>query len=429
MKYQEILDYLYSQLPMFHRIGAAAYKADLEKTLKLAELLGNPQNKLKVIHIAGTNGKGSVSHLLASVLQEAGYKTGLYTSPHLRDFRERIRINGKMISKSAITGFIKRHKPELDIIRPSFFEMTFGLCLDYFSKNKTEVAIMETGMGGRLDSTNILHPDLCIITNIGFDHMAFLGDTLPKIAAEKAGIIKAGIPVVVGEAGAETRVVFKEKAASVKAPLFFSKEIYKVEKLKESSFSVLMVKITKLKNKENFEVSCPLAGEYQLENLSTLMAAIDLLKHSGYRISQNEVIAGISKVKENTGFMGRWEILRTKPLVICDTGHNPDGIKAVLSQIQTLKYRNLHFVLGMVEDKDISRILRMLPLSATYYFCKADIPRGLDANELARQASNVGLQGIVYSSAKEAYAAALSESKSDDLVFVGGSTFIVAEVI
>lgn len=429
MKYQEILDYLYSQLPMFHRIGAAAYKADLEKTLKLAELLGNPQNKLKVIHIAGTNGKGSVSHLLASVLQEAGYKTGLYTSPHLRDFRERIRINGKMISKSAITGFIKRHKPGLDIIRPSFFEMTFGLCLDYFSKNKTEVAIMETGMGGRLDSTNILHPDLCIITNIGFDHTDFLGDTLAKIAAEKAGIIKAGIPVVVGEAGAETRVVFREKAASVKAPLFFSKEIYKVEKLKESSFSVLRVKITKLKNKENFEVSCPLAGEYQLENLRTLMAAIELLKHSGYRISQNEVIAGISKVKENTGFMGRWEILHTKPLVICDTGHNPDGIKAVLSQIQTLKYRNLHFVLGMVEDKDISRILRMLPLSATYYFCKADIPRGLDANELTRQASNVGLQGKVYSSVKEAYAAALSESKSDDLVFVGGSTFIVAEVI
>ncbi|MEI6575583.1 MAG: folylpolyglutamate synthase/dihydrofolate synthase family protein [Bacteroidota bacterium] len=428
MNYQETLDYFFSQLPMFHRIGATAYKADLEKTYALAAMLGNPQQKLRAIHIAGTNGKGSVSHMLASVLQEAGYKTGLYTSPHLKDFRERIRINGHMIPKSFVSGFVNRHKKELDAIQPSFFEMSFGLCLEYFSEQNTEIAVMETGMGGRLDSTNILNPDLCVITNISFDHTQFLGDSLVKIAFEKAGIIKTGIPVVVGEANSETKAVFIKKARDVRTIVHFASDHFIVEKL-DNSLDSIHVLATHKAEQESQQLDCPLAGDYQLLNIRTLLTAIEVLNNNGFRIGPDAIRTGILKTKTNTAFRGRWELIRKRPRVICDTGHNLDGIHAVMTQLFSLTYTRLHLVLGFVEDKNLKDILGLFPKDATYYFCKADIPRGLNVNILQQQASASGLFGKTYDSVREAYKAALSAASNQDLIFIGGSTFVVAEVI
>lgn len=428
MDYQQTLDYLYSQLPMFTRIGAAAIKKDLTNTLALCEILGNPHKTFKTIHIAGTNGKGSVSHMLASVLQAAGYKTGLYTSPHLKDFRERIRINGEMIPQETVVEFVASNRQHFDAIQPSFFEMTVALCFDYFAKEKVDVAIIETGLGGRLDSTNVITPVMSVITNIGWDHMDMLGDTLPKIAAEKAGIIKPKIPVIIGEYSGETAGVFIRKAKETHSPMLFADGEMRLENFdntgEKACFDVHMGRTLLYK-----EVACDLTGIYQQKNIPTALLAINQLQKVGWNIVEPHIRQGLANVKTSTGLMGRWQKLSGSPLAYCDTGHNEDGMRLVLQQISRMKYTRLHFVLGMVKDKDIGKILSLLPKDATYYFCRADIPRGLDAQLLQQQAAQSGLEGKVYLSVKEAYDAALQSANADDMVFVGGSTFTVAEVV
>ena len=396
---------MYSQLPMFQRIGPAAYKADLSNTIKLCELLGNPENAFRAIHVAGTNGKGSVSHMIASVLQEAGYKTGLYTSPHLKDFRERIRINGVMIPEEKVVDFIAAHKEGFTGIGLSFFEMTVGMAFDYFSKEKVDIAVVETGMGGRLDSTNVLTPLLSVITNIGYDHTQFLGDTLKKIAGEKAAIIKHNVPAIIGETQEEVKNVFIDRAKETGSPLSFA-------------------------DQGNYPGIEPcLAGEWQKRNLKTALAAIIALGKTGFNISEDQIRSGIENTLSNTGLLGRWQTLQNKPLAICDIGHNRDGVMEVLKMIDQTPHQALHFVLGMVADKNVEPVLELLPESATYYFCKADIPRGMDVHELKEQASKYHLSGKSYKNVKEAYRTALDNANENDLVFVGGSTFVVAEIL
>ncbi len=396
---------MYSQLPMFQRIGPAAYKADLSNTIELCKLLGNPENAFRSVHVAGTNGKGSVSHMIASVLQEAGYKTGLYTSPHLKDFRERIRINGAMIPEEKVVDFISAHKQGFTGIGLSFFEMTVGMAFDYFSKEKVDIAVVETGMGGRLDSTNVLTPLLSVITNIGYDHTQFLGDTLKKIAGEKAAIIKSGIPAIIGETQEEVKDVFIDRAKKIGSPLSFA-------------------------DQGNYPGIEPcLAGDWQKRNLKTALAAIIALSKARFNISEDQIRSGIENTLSNTGLLGRWQILQNKPLAICDIGHNRDGVREVLKMIDQTPHQTLHFVLGLVADKNAEAVLELLPESATYYFCKADIPRGMDVHELKEQASKYHLSGKSYKSVKEAYQAALGNANESDLVFVGGSTFVVAEIL
>jgi dihydrofolate synthase/folylpolyglutamate synthase len=430
MNYKHTLNYLYEQLPMFHRIGAAAYKADLTNTHKLMELLNHPHHTFKTIHIAGTNGKGSTSHMLASVLQHAGYKVGLYTSPHLKDFRERIRVNGKMIARKYVCEFVANYKTDCDKIQLSFFEWTVGLAFDYFRTQKVDVAIIETGLGGRLDSTNVITPLLSIITNIGFDHMNLLGNTLPKIAIEKAGIIKHHVPVVIGETSTKTDSVFIKKAKSENASIYFAANEYQavIKKNFKTADAFLTIDIIKYDVIEYKNLKLDLTGSYQLKNVVTIIKIIDLLqKH--FIISKKAIYSGLQSVKETTGLMGRWQVLKQKPLVICDTGHNEDGINEVLKNIGLTKYNKLHFVLGMVNDKDIATILKMLPKDATYYFCKANLPRGLDAQLLSEQAARKKLFGKSYKSVKQAMKAAIKQATANDLVFIGGSTFTVAEVV
>ncbi len=404
--YQETLDWLFAQLPMYQRVGGIAYKKDLSNTIKLTDYLGNPENKFKSIHVAGTNGKGSVSHMLASVLQEAGHKVGLYTSPHLKDFRERIKINGKMIPKRNVTTFVKEHKPFFETQSLSFFEMTVGLAFDYFSNQKVDVALIEVGMGGRLDSTNILTPQLSVITNIGMDHTAFLGETLSAIAKEKAGIIKSEVPVVIGETQDETTPVFKKIAKEKKAEIYFA-EAFK--------FKI-------------FETD--LKGNYQKKNLQTVLATLNVLKEKTvFNISEISIRNGLKKVIANTGLMGRWQVLKEKPKVVCDTAHNKEGLTYVLQQLEQEQYENIHFVLGFVSDKDIEGLLGLFPKDALYYFCKPDIPRGMEVSVLIENAKNAGLKGRGYSSVKEAYSTSLKMSALGDLIYVGGSTFVVAEII
>lgn len=406
MNYPQTIDYLFSQLPMFHRIGQAAYKANLDNIIALSGLLGNPQDTFSSIHIAGTNGKGSTSHLLASVLQESGYRTGLFTSPHLRDFRERIRINGKMIPEAEVVSFVEKMKNEFQSIQPSFFEMTTALAFDYFAKNKVDIAVLETGMGGRLDSTNIITPVISVITNISTDHTQFLGHTLEKIASEKAGIIKAGVPVVIGETQKETEPVFREKANETGSEIFFAGQLIKEHPYQTS-----------------------LKGNYQKKNMKTALQAIAVLQNKGFRITEDNIRSGFLKVVENTGLMGRWQKLSDAPLTICDAGHNKDGIKEVVKQLSETPHKKLHFVLGMVSDKDHDEILELLPREAVYYFCKPDIPRGLEVNELKTKAEKFGLKGEKYPSVMDAFRAAQKNAGKDDLVFAGGSTFVVAEVV
>ncbi len=431
MNYQQILDYLYTQLPMFQRIGAAAYKADLNNTLAICNLLKNPQNNFKSIHIAGTNGKGSTSHLLASILQAAGYKVGLYTSPHLIDFRERIKINGEMISQEYVVDFISNYKSAFEKIAPSFFEMTVGLAFNYFSNEKVDIAIIEVGLGGRLDSTNVITPELSIITNISFDHVALLGDTLEKIAAEKAGIIKSGIPVIIGETQNEIVHVFKKKALEQHADIYFSDSIYKVKNLRNEYHNKLYLLMDIEKNNESYltNVKSELLGYYQQKNIPAVLCAIDILNDKKYTITKEHVLQGICNVINITGLLGRWQILLEKPLTVADTGHNESGIKEVIKQIGKTKHQQLHFVLGMVNDKDISKVLNLLPKTAIYYFCKATIPRALDEKELLIQALKIGLIGNHYSTVKEALAAAKMNAKSEDLILIGGSTFTVADAL
>lgn len=428
MNYQETLDWMFNKLPMYQRIGGAAYKADLNNTIALLNLLGNPHHDFKSVHIAGTNGKGSTSHTLASIFQEAGYKTGLYTSPHLRDFRERIRINGEMIPQDQVVDFVEKHKDSFEKMQLSFFEMTVGMAFDYFSKEKVDIAIVEVGMGGRLDSTNLITPEISVITNIGLDHVQFLGDTLEKIAWEKAGIIKESIPVVIGETQPETRPVFEKKAAECHSPIFFADQIFDCDKIHIESKT--LQKYDLWKNNELYLEACeiPLMGNYQRKNLTTVICAIDLLREQ-FQLSDNDIRDGIANVIRNTHLMGRWQILNDDPLTIADTGHNVDGIREVISQLAEMNYNKLHFVIGMVNDKDIDHILQLLPHHCEYYFCKADIPRGLDAKILAEKAFELGLRGKVYDSVRDAYQSAVNAAHFDDVVFVGGSNFVVAEVV
>jgi dihydrofolate synthase/folylpolyglutamate synthase len=429
MNYQQTLDYLYSQLPMFTRDGASAFKKDLTNTLELCKRLGDPHKKFKSVHIAGTNGKGSTSHMLAAILQTAGYKTGLYTSPHLRDFRERIRIDGEMISEEHVIDFVRGHRRDFEEVKPSFFEMTVAMAFDAFAKAKVDIAIIEVGLGGRLDSTNIITPLLSVITNIGWDHMNMLGDTLPLIAGEKAGIIKPGIPVIVGEYQPDVADVFINKARAENAPMSFASEDWGILKLEVSS-EYLKFDIQKKDSGLRIQgLRLDLPGIYQLKNVKTVLSAVNELRHQGFAISDEQINAALGSVKNLTGLHGRWETLSHHPLTICDTGHNPEGITEVLKNIESTPHENLHIVMGVVNDKDISKILAMLPKHATYYFCKPDIPRGLDAELLQQKAGTLGLHGEIYVSVKAALKMAQSQADKNDLVFVGGSTFVVAEIV
>ena len=404
MTYQETTAWLFDQLPMFQMQGASAYKKDLTNTLLLVEHLHHPETKFKSIHVAGTNGKGSTSSMIASVLQEAGYKVGLYTSPHLKDFRERIRINGEMISEEFVVDFVAFNKPFFEENQLSFFEMTVGLAFDYFAKEQVDVAVIEVGMGGRLDSTNIITPLVSVITNIGLDHTQFLGDTLPKIAAEKAGIIKSNIPVVIGECLDETKSVFVAKSKTENAPIYFAQD-----------------------NPEVF-YECALLGDYQIHNKKTVLQTIKLLQ-AQFKIEENHIMLGLKNVILNTGLLGRWQILKQKPFVVCDTAHNSHGLKVVVSQISKHQFETLHVVLGVVNDKDLDTILPLFPKNAKYYFCKPNLPRGLNADLLQVKAANFGLQGEVFDSVSSAYIAALDVAQDVDFIYIGGSTFVVAEIV
>jgi dihydrofolate synthase/folylpolyglutamate synthase len=442
MTYQQTIDYLYTQLPVFTRVGASAYKANLDNTIELCNRLDNPQHKFKSVHIAGTNGKGSTSHMLAAVLQVAGYKTGLYTSPHLKDFRERVRINGEMISEQLVIDFVAAHKQDFEEIQPSFFEMTVGLAFEIFANEKIDIAIIETGLGGRLDSTNIITPLLSIITNIGWDHMNILGDTLQLIAAEKAGIIKPNIPVIVGEKQDGVADIFIRKAEKENASISFASGLFnsKVKIQNSKGYDDLLdVEIIQLTthNSQPITNSQPtthnlqldLTGSYQLKNVKTILSAVNELRLQGYTITDEHIKTALRQVKTLTGLHGRWETISTNPLTICDTGHNPDGVEEVLKNIASVKFDQLHFVIGMVNDKDSSKVLSMLPKNAVYYFCKPDIPRGLGAENLKGKAESFGLRGGVYDSVKDALLSAQTAAANTDLVFVGGSTFVVAEVV
>ena len=428
MTYQETLDWMFNKLPMYQRIGALAYKPDLNNTIQLFNLLNNPQNDFKSIHVAGTNGKGSVSHMLASVFQEAGYKTGLYTSPHLRDFRERIRINGEMIPQEKVMQFTETYKEAFEKMELSFFEMTTGMAFDYFSKEKVDIAIIEVGLGGRLDSTNLITPELSVITNIDLDHTKFLGDTRAKIAYEKAGIIKPGIPVVIGETHPETQQVFIDKAKEYDSPIYFADQLFDCDKIHIESYTEQRFDIWKNSELYLESLEIPLMGNYQQKNLTTVICAIDLLRER-FNLTEDVIRDGIARVIRNTHLMGRWQILNKDPLTIADTGHNPAGISEVVRQLAEMSYSRLHFVLGMVNDKDIDSVLQMLPRNCEYYFCKADIPRGLDANILAEKAFDMGLRGQVFESVSHAYRSAVNAAHFGDVVFIGGSNFTVAEVV
>ena len=430
MNYQQTLDYLYAQLPMFSRIGAAAYKKDLHNTIALCEALDNPHTKFKSIHIAGTNGKGSTSHMLAAILQQAGYKTGLYTSPHLKDFRERIRINGEMISRDFVVNFVQRTMTLSEAIQPSFFELTVAMAFDYFEKEKVDIAVIETGLGGRLDSTNIITPLVSIITNIGYDHMNLLGNSLPEIAGEKAGIIKAGVPVVIGEYLPETKDVFIRKARELAAPICFAQEEYQAANIRYSPAS-LRCDVTNTVHQvtESFELD--LNGFYQVKNLSTVLCAEGLLIQQGFSISNESEKQALQNVKQLTGLHGRWEVIDTNPVTVLDVAHNEDGIRQVLKQLSLIEQApsTVHFVLGMVKDKDVTKALSLLPTSGHYYFSHAHIPRAMPPEELKQKAAGFNIHGNCFDDVNAAIAAARTAAKPGDLILVFGSVFLVAEVV
>ena len=428
MNYAETTNWMFNKFPMYQKIGAKAYKPDLGNITELLDFLGNPQNSFKTVHVAGTNGKGTVSHTLASIFQECGYKTGLYTSPHLLDFRERIRINGQMIPEQNVIDFIGDNKAKFEEMQLSFFEMATGMAFDYFAKEKVDIAIIEVGLGGRLDSTNVIKPELSVITNISLDHVCMLGNTLAEIAVEKAGIIKPNTPVVIGETQPETKDVFIKKAEECKAPIYFADQIIDCDKVHIESLDYQKFDIWKNNELYIEAVEFPLLGYYQKKNLATAICAVEILKEK-FNIDNKDIVNGLEFVVKNTNLMGRWQILSRQPLVIADTGHNVGGIKEIVMQLSDMTFRKLHFVLGCVNDKDIDGILHLLPHYAEYYFCKADIPRGLDANILAEKALEAGLRGNVYESVQQAYNSALNNARFEDIVFIGGSNFTVAEVI
>ena len=405
MTYTDTVNWMFSQLPMYQNQGKIAYKIDLSNTLLLAKHLNNPEVKFKSIHIAGTNGKGSTSHMLASVLQEAGYNVGLYTSPHLKDFRERIKINGKEVSKQFVIGFIKRNKAFFEKHSLSFFEMTVGMAFDYFAKQKVDIAIIEVGLGGRLDSTNIITPEVSVITNIGLDHTQFLGNTLHAIAEEKGGIIKKNIPVVIGETQEETTLVFNRIATEASSEIYYADNL-----IKEAYIS-------------------DLKGSYQEKNLKTAVQTIKVLQEQNWKVTLSHIKNGLQQVVKNTGLKGRWQVLQENPKVICDTAHNQEGLMYVMKQLQEEAYKDLHIVFGVVNDKDVNSIISLLPKKAKYYICKPNIPRGKDKDVLLAYFKERNYVGNVYKSVNEAYKEALIAAKKEDVIYVGGSTFVVAEII
>lgn len=428
MTYQQTVNYLYSRLPMFTKIGVTAFKKDLDNSIALCNALGHPQNKYKTIHVGGTNGKGSTSHMLAAILQKAGYKTGLYTSPHLKDFRERIRINGKMAPKGFVTSFVKEQKKLINEIEPSFFEVTMAMAFAYFAQEEIDVAVIEVGLGGRLDSTNIIQPDLSVITNISLDHTNILGNTLTEIAFEKAGIIKPSTPVIIGEHHPETDPIFLKKAKEQKADLVFAaNQLHVASSTKKNTY--LELEIYQANQPFLKKLLLDLTGTYQLKNILTVLATVKTLRKIGYHLTDEAIYSALKAVKKLTGLQGRWQTLTKKPLVICDTGHNKAGITEVVQNIKQTPHKHLHMVIGMVKDKDISTVLALLPKNATYYFCQPQLERALPANELAKQAANYQLQGATFSSVQQAVANAKSDAKENDLIFIGGSTFVVAEII
>jgi dihydrofolate synthase / folylpolyglutamate synthase len=429
MNYKEVLDYLNSQLPMFHRIGKAAYKANLDNTYALDEYFNHPHKKFKTIHVAGTNGKGSVSHFLASILQTAGYKTGLYTSPHLKDYRERIKINGIDIPENYVISFIEKHKPFFAKIQPSFFEMTVALAFDYFASEKVDIAVIEVGLGGRLDSTNIIKPLISVITNISLDHTDLLGDTLEKIAAEKAGIIKKDVPVVIGENHKKTRHVFIQKAEEVDSPIYLADYTYSANSSYFTSDHKQSFNILK-NNKICFEnLKTGLLGNYQQKNIVTVIQAIEVLRSKNIKIKDEDIFSGVLNVIPNTNFKGRWQIINDRPLTICDTGHNENGMEYIVRQISGTHYNRLHIIFGVVSDKNIDGILKQLPKDAIYYFTKANIPRALDEKSLSKQAENFRLKGETHATVADAFKNAKKNALPDDMIFIGGSTFVVAEIL
>lgn len=423
MDYQNTLTYLYESVPMFQQIGSGAYKEGLENTKTLDEYFGHPHRQYRTIHVGGTNGKGSCSHTLAAVLQEAGYRVGLYTSPHLVDFRERIRINGEMMPEKYVVDFVEKHRAFFEPLYPSFFELTTAMAFRYFADEKVDVAVIEVGLGGRLDCTNIITPDLCIITNISFDHTQFLGNTLAQIAGEKAGIIKSGIPVVIGETTEETRPVFAAKAKAMHAPAIFAEEDDLILKAVAKDNGLVY------ETQEYPALQGELGGCYQIRNTNTILHAIAQLKTLDYNIEAEDVRNGFARVNELTGLMGRWQKLSEHPLLICDTGHNIGGMTYITQQIRTIEYDRLHIVIGMVNDKDIRGVLRLLPQEATYYFTKASVKRALPEEELKTIAEAFGLQGDTYPTVTEAVRAAQEKSLPKDFIFVGGSSFIVADLL
>lgn len=423
MDYQNTLTYLYESVPMFQQIGSGAYKEGLENTRTLDKYFGHPHHKYRTIHVGGTNGKGSCSHTLAAILQEAGYRVGLYTSPHLIDFRERIRINGEMMPEEYVVNFVEKHRFFFEPLHPSFFELTTAMAFRYFADVKVDVAIIEVGLGGRLDCTNIITPDLCVITNISFDHTQFLGNTLAKIAGEKTGIIKKGIPVIIGEATEETRPVFAEKAEEMDAPIIFAEDENLI--LKVDSRNNFLIYETR----EYTQLQGELGGCYQIKNTNTILHTLKELKSLGYRIEEKSVRNGFSHVNELTGLTGRWQKLSNTPLLICDTGHNIGGMAYITRQIKSIPYNHLHIVIGMVNDKDIRGVLSLLPQEATYYFTKASVKRALQEEELQSIANEFGLKGNTYPTVESAVHAAQEKSLPEDFIFVGGSSFIVADLL
>ena len=424
MTYEETITYLYNSAPLFQQVGKDAYKEGLDTTHKLDEHFGHPHRHFKTIHVAGTNGKGSCSHTLAAILQSAGYKVGLYTSPHLVDFRERIRVNGIPVGQRYVIDYVKNHRAFFEPLHPSFFELTTSMAFNYFAEQQVDVAVIEVGLGGRLDCTNIIRPDLCVITNISFDHIQFLGDTLAKIASEKAGIIKPGIPVVIGETTPETKPVFLESAQKQGAPIHLAEE---EQLLVSSSVNEQGKRIYQTRDYADLEGE--LGGLCQQKNTNTILSAIKALKSKGYNIKEEHVREGFAHVCSLTGLMGRWQKIQETPLTYCDTGHNKAGIQYIVNQLSLQGYRQLHIVIGMVNDKDISGVLAMLPKEATYYFTKASVSRALPETEVQRLASEAGLHGHAYPSVTEAFHAAQSNACPEDFIFIGGSTFIVADLL
>lgn len=427
MNYQETLEYLYANLPMFSRSGASAYKKDVTNTALLCEAIGNPQHRIKTIHVAGTNGKGSTSHMLAAVFQQGGYKTGLYTSPHLKDFRERIRIDGKMIPEDFIVSFVENIKKTSEAINPSFFELTVAMMLAWFAEQNVDMAVIETGLGGRLDSTNIIQPALSIITNIGYDHMNILGNTLQEIAIEKAGIIKAGAPVVIGETLPETKDIFLSVASSLKADILFAAERFMVTAV-DYQTDLLKIELEDITTHKRRDYSLDLVGIYQQNNLRTVITALGVLAKKGFSFDDKQILSALGNVKSINGLRGRWDIIQRQPLIVLDVAHNEDGIKQLLSQLSLLTFKKLHIVFGIVRDKEVAKILALLPKEAAYYFTRAKIPRALPENELMAKAGEYALYGTAYPGVNEALSSAQRNAGAADMILVCGSVYVVGEV-